>query len=708
MLFRSSDVWVFDGYGSTEVGTIAANERVPVGVEVKLGPLPEGSRSESDERGEILVRSPYVIDGYFGDGEASSRALTEDGFFHTGDIGERTAGGGIRVVGRVANTCKLGQGELVCVDRIETDLGSSPSVDRIFVHPTPSSTALAAVVVPRADVLAEALGTTGTLTELCAHTEARDVVLGALRSLGAQKGLLPHEVPSFVLLDPNPFGTDNGILTASGKLARREATAHYASQFATLDTLEEAPFLDLGSGSLVDRIVAIASAVTRRRVKPDEPIGDRIGQDSLATAEILAALTDALGTPVPLGLFFRATTLRDLALLLESGARPMDKMDHREDLELPVWDTTKLPSAPFPPRTLLLTGATGLLGAHLVESLVRTTNAHVLCLTRAKDDAAATARIRVALSRYGIEGLDALRFSGVAADLAEPGLGLDDATFSRLCESVDAIVHAAADVNWLKPYASVRAANVLGTAALVRMASSKKKKPFHFVSTISTAPTYGDESTFLHQDEAEQGSGYALSKWMAEALVRRAGARGLPVVLHRPGMITGHHERGLGNRDDFVNRYLRACMHYGMALDRPERLDMTPVDYVSQSITAWVTESVISASRPTTTHLCNMHASPDYQTIGHAIAGAGVDCRMVDYTTFRTGAVLRSDSPLWPLASYFPATGFMMGMSPPRGSDAHEPWPSERTRDWLEERGIVCPVADKNLVERYVQVLKSG
>ena len=377
------------------------------------------------------------------------------------------------------------------------------------------------------------------------------------------------------------------------------------------------------------------------------------------------------------------------------------------DLELPLLDPTELPESAFPARTILLTGATGLLGAHLLESLVRGTEAHVLCLARAKDDASATARIAGALTHYGIVELDPRRFSGVAADLAAPGLGLGELAFSRLCASVDTIVHAGADVNWLKPYASVRLTNVLGTATLVRMASTTTKKALHYVSTISTAPTYGDESTFLDERDAKASSGYALSKWVAEALVRRAARLGLPVAIHRPGMITGHHERARGNRDDFVNRYLRACIRYGVALDRPERLDMTPVDYVSQAIAASVTSS-LRGSSPTTTHLCNMHASPDYRTIARAIAHAGVECRTVDYAAFRTEAVLPSDSPLRALASYFPAAGFAMGTAPPRGSDAHEPWPSERTRDWLAARGILCPVADTKLIERYVKALAGG
>ena len=80
-----------------------------------------------------------MIDGYFGDPEATAAQRDADGYFGTGDLGERTADGGVRVVGRIKNVIKLGQGEFVAIDRVEAELAGCPLVDRIFVHPDATS-----------------------------------------------------------------------------------------------------------------------------------------------------------------------------------------------------------------------------------------------------------------------------------------------------------------------------------------------------------------------------------------------------------------------------------------------------------------------------------------------------------------------------------------------------------------------------------------
>jgi len=128
-----------------------------------------------------------------------------------------------------------------------------------------------------------------------------------------------------------------------------------------------------------------------------------------------------------------------------------------------------------------------------------------------------------------------------------PRLGLDSAQWSTLAEELDAVIHAGASVNWINVYKSLREPNVLGTLALLELAMARRRKPFHYVSTISTAPANGDEATSLPFDQAVLGSAYGLSKWIAEGIVRRAGEAGHPVTIYRPGMITGQSARGIGN-----------------------------------------------------------------------------------------------------------------------------------------------------------------
>jgi nucleoside-diphosphate-sugar epimerase len=234
---------------------------------------------------------------------------------------------------------------------------------------------------------------------------------------------------------------------------------------------------------------------------------------------------------------------------------------------------------------------------------------------------------------------------------------------------------------------------VLGTLSLLELAAARRRKPFHYVSTISTAPADGDESTSLPEGQALQGSAYGLTKWVAEGHVRRAGEAGRPVTIYRPGLITGHSERGFGNTDDYVHRYLRACLHYGRYLDRPERLDMTPVDYVSRAIVAVLFDE---PGRGGVLHLCNVEQSMTYAELGAAIAEAGIACSPADYATFRAVAVQPKESPLRPLTAYFPEYGFALGSGP---------WPCAATRARLAALSVRCPAVDTPLVARYLAAL---
>ncbi|APR78413.1 Non-ribosomal peptide synthase [Minicystis rosea] len=686
-----ADLWVSEGYGSTEHGTIASSGLVQPNVEVKLVPL-AGVSEGAPARGEIWVRTPHVIDGYYGDPAATAASRDADGFFRTGDLGELDADGRVRVVGRVQNVIKLGQGEFVAVDRIEAALAGAPIVDQIFVHPDAASASLLAVVIPAGDVLRAELGvTSASRAELASHPDAARTVLRALHAHGRRVGLARYELPRAVLVDPDPMTVDTGLLTASGKLARPAVIARYASALAALDRTAPPPAAD---GSLAAQLAAVIGVVVGRTVDIDEPLHEGLGIDSLAIAEAIHAASTSLGHDIPLGMWFEARTLEDLAARLDRGTlgrlAPNDDQPAR-DLALDPARGAHLAAARVPFETILLTGATGLLGAHLLESIAARADAHVLCLVRAPSDDTAAERVRATLARYAIPSPAPSRWSAIAADLAAPNLGLDPARFRALAARADAIVHAGATVSWLHAYDVLRAPNVLGTQTLLELAMHAREIPFHFVSTLSTAPADGDESTILSFAEARAGGGYGLSKWVAEQLVRRAGDRGHPVAVYRPSMITGHSCRGLGNPDDYVHRYLRACVQFGRFLDGDgERLDMTPVDFVADGIAA------LMLSRPrggATHHLTNIDQSMSYTDLGHAFSNAGYACTKTSYAGFRATAVLASGSPLRALAAYFPEAGFGLRMGP---------WPSARTRDELATLGVVCPRVDATLIETYL------
>src|SRR5262249_26737337 len=138
-----------------------------------------------------------------------------------------------------------------------------------------------------------------------------------------------------------------------------------------------------------------------------------------------------------------------------------------------------------PPEIVLLTGATGFVGAFLCAALLSTTRATVLCLVRAGNAAEGMERVRAALDSYGLSGLGLERLRVVTGDLAQPLLGLADAEFAGLAEQVDAIYHCGAWVNFVRPYRALKATNVSGTEEILRLATRHKLKPVHYISTLA-------------------------------------------------------------------------------------------------------------------------------------------------------------------------------------------------------------------------------
>jgi long-subunit acyl-CoA synthetase (AMP-forming) len=126
---------VFDGYGTTEAGGIATDESLYPNVEIRLVDVPDMGYTNQDTpwpRGEIVVRTPQMIEGYYKDEEAT-KANFDDGWFRTGDIGEM-AYGHLKIIDRKKNLFKLVQGVFVAPSSIENILLQCAFVDQIYVY----------------------------------------------------------------------------------------------------------------------------------------------------------------------------------------------------------------------------------------------------------------------------------------------------------------------------------------------------------------------------------------------------------------------------------------------------------------------------------------------------------------------------------------------------------------------------------------------
>ncbi|KAL1840315.1 hypothetical protein VTJ49DRAFT_568 [Mycothermus thermophilus] len=208
---------------------------VPPSVEVKLVSLPElgYSASSNPPRGEILIRGPPVVREYFENPEETAKAMTADGWFRTGDIGQFNADGHLAVIDRLKNLVKLQGGEYIALEKLEAIYRGVNYVQSIMVHGESSHPRPMALVVPNEKALAHAAGELGIHPEqhnLHKDKKVRGVVLNALQEAARSEKLSAMETVVGVVLVEEEWTPANGLVTATQKLNRKAIREKYAKE----------------------------------------------------------------------------------------------------------------------------------------------------------------------------------------------------------------------------------------------------------------------------------------------------------------------------------------------------------------------------------------------------------------------------------------------------------------------------------------------
>jgi len=349
-----------------------------------------------------------------------------------------------------------------------------------------------------------------------------------------------------------------------------------------------------------------------------------LGGDSLGSAELLARLyrlglsetisLGTLGNPTVAGLAQAVEDIRQgrppnmVAALtsLDDEALLADDIRVRETL-----------SASANPRTYFITGASGYVGAYLLDELLRTTDAHFICHVRARSQEDGLARIIGNLHSYGLwREQDHARLTVVLGDLAAPLLGLTPEIYEWLAEQADAIIHNGAWVNFIFPYQHLKSANVGGTESVLRFALHRKLKPLHFISTLGVLMSggYGRDRKILEDEDLNHSedlpNGYEQTKWVADKLVRRAMDIGLPASIYRLGMLSGLSDCGTYHKtSEFLPCFLKGCVQLGSFPQLDSKIEMVPVDFVTRSVARIIIAAPDSLGR--TYHINHPNAVTD-------------------------------------------------------------------------------------------------
>jgi thioester reductase-like protein len=365
------------------------------------------------------------------------------------------------------------------------------------------------------------------------------------------------------------------------------------------------------------------------------------------------------------------------------------------------------------PERVLLTGATGFLGSFLLSELLRHTRAEIHCLVRAPNVEEGERRIRGSLETYALwDEKRSPRIFPVAGDLSEPLLGLGAERFEELADEIDVVYHNGASVNWVYPYDALKPTNVLGTQEVLRLASRHPTKPVHFVSTLGVFPLVGrsDAGVVREDDDLDHGgslyNGYTQTKWVAEKLVEIARARGLPVSVYRPSLITGDSWTGAWNKDDFTCKMIKTWVGFGNVPDVNTEMNMVPVDHVSRAI---VRLSLQEGSLGKCFHLANSHPVKVDDLVAW-IEAFGYPIERVPYDRWRADLLnptkgLQQDA----LYSMAPLLSMSAAADGPTLVGKVPEFDCRNTTEALSGTGISCPRVDGELMESYLTYLvKTG
>ncbi|MCB9504344.1 MAG: thioester reductase domain-containing protein, partial [Deferribacteres bacterium] len=325
-----------------------------------------------------------------------------------------------------------------------------------------------------------------------------------------------------------------------------------------------------------------------------------LGFDSLMMVELSVAIENSFHVQVPVAMLIKGPSLEELVEILRKEGQPESQSTGIEaDLILP--DEIKLRShrqGHMKPKRVLLTGATGFLGQHLVETLMRSDVEKVSCLVRGDDG-----KSRLKQSVNDQDGLFEAKVEVINGDLSKPNWGLEE-PLSTLLQSMDVVIHNGAAVNFIQPYEALRDTNVQSLLELL-IASSENPPVLHFISTwaVFSSPAYAGK--IIHENDWSEilpESGYRQSKYVAEQLVKQAIGRGFPIQVHRPALIGPHSETGERNPAEFFGALVSAALQTRTAPDIELLVPIASVDTITQGI---VSSVLYGETYPHALHWCH-------------------------------------------------------------------------------------------------------
>lgn len=509
-------------------------------------------------KGRIHIGGIGLAKGYWRDAAKTAERFrihprTGERLYDTGDLGRYAVDGEIIILGRDDGQVKI-RGHRVELGEIEAVLRRHPTVHLALVVATAAGTdsrQIAAYVQPAEDMQIDP-------AELRRHVA---------------ESLPDYMVPRFlVVIDTLPV-TGNGKIDYAALPSIGDDAALPAIERVAPRTPTESAILDAWRRVIVGLDIGVTDNFFE------------LGGDSILATELVRELNAGMGFALEMHELFECLTVEALAALYDQ--RQGDAHDARDedagtslatatqllaDVETAA---TRLSARVLPAiqeisnetHQILLTGATGWLGSHVLDALLDATDRRILCLVRAGTPDEASQRIADARAAHGLAPLSPasnMRVEAICGRIDDPRLGLSDDAWARLSD-VESIYHFAGSVNVLQDYATHRRHNVEPLDILIELAVSQRLKRIVTASPMTVGRRRVDGALTLlggertYPDPNGLMTAYAQSRWVSEQILDAAARHGIPVDIYRSSHALPAVASGAGKTGDTYTEILRVA-----------------------------------------------------------------------------------------------------------------------------------------------------
>ncbi|MFJ7732751.1 amino acid adenylation domain-containing protein [Lysinibacillus sp. NPDC097231] len=552
----------------------------------------EGQLCPIHEAGELCIAGAGLAAGYLNQPEKTAEAFVPHLFksnelmYRTGDLVRLLPSGVIEFVGRKDSQIKV-RGFRIELGEIETVLSNHPHIQE-------------AVIVAKKI-------SDGNNTLSAYYTTSVDMQVEQI----SIRDYLTSNLPDYMVPD-HFFELQQMPLSPTGKIDRKQLAAMEVS--TSLNSPYDAPENDLQQ--LLANAWEYVLGIERVGIHDNF---FHIGGHSLKVLEILVQVKKHIPF-LKIQDFFQHQTIAELDHYI-SNYQPEDNENQEQSANLIVKELME-PSAhsvfqtvkPLPMNTVLLTGATGYLGSHVLYELLTKTTAHIYCLIRPNAHTSLEEKLKDSMLFYFGNDIDLLmknRITVIQGDLGKHALDLSKEDEQTMTEEIDAIIHCGADVRHFGAADHFNDVNVEGTKYLLELAKRKKGVHFHYVSTMGIPEELAAHQWGLNEEQGnfnydiKLDNVYTQSKLVAENLVRNAIHDDILVSIYRVGNLTCHSETGKFQRnidDNAFYRMIKSMLYLGKTPTANWHVDFTPINYASQALVALASQP---AANGHIFHLCN-------------------------------------------------------------------------------------------------------